>query len=101
MTKLQNILNKIEDYVVVDYYKKFVGDDHLKIILSRFDKTEFLGEWQQVLTSLSTAALGTGPTFSSVKATYSASETAGLINVKNEAYNEDLVKKQENSRISL
>jgi lipocalin len=77
------------DEAVVKQYKKFVGENELKILSAIFSSEKFSGTWKQVLCSPSTRLLGTGTNFSSVQATYADLNMNGLISVKNEAYDTD------------
>jgi lipocalin len=91
MENFKHILGTIVDHLVVNQYKKFIGEEELVKLLNLFEKLEFLGKWEQVLTSRSTGLFGTGITYSSVQATYTPGED-GLVNVKNEAYDDNLKK---------
>lgn len=74
------------DIAVEKLYKNFVGTDGLKILADRFSITDFVGRWEQVMTSLSTQVMGTGITLSSVNATYEL-QGDGNVSVVNSAYN--------------
>jgi hypothetical protein len=72
--------------LLLEKYKAFMGKERLEILLSRLSSSERLvGTWQQVLTSRTTALFGTGPTYTSVQATYTSNDD-GSICVLNEAY---------------
>jgi hypothetical protein len=71
------------------YYKQYIGENELKILLSRFDANTFCDTWNQVMTSRSTFFLGSGGSeYSSVTATYSAIPNSSAITVLNECYDE-------------
>ena len=42
------------DRAIETLYKEFVGADDLKILTDRFSIADFVGRWEQVMTSLST-----------------------------------------------
>jgi lipocalin len=94
MSDILNILNilvtafspKEQDKIVVNYYKKFIGEQQLTYLLKIFKIDQFVGRWEQVLTSRSTELLGTGLDNSSVRATYSLNND-GTIGVLNSSYN--------------
>jgi lipocalin len=79
------------DSAVETLYKDFVGADDLKILTERFSIADFVGRWEQVMTSVSTQIMGTGITFSSVNATYEL-QSDGNLRVLNSAYNRNLEK---------
>ena len=79
------------DTAIEKLYKDFVGADDLKILTDRFSIADFVGRWEQVMTSLSTQIMGTGITFSSVNATYEL-QSDGNLRVLNSAYNRVLDK---------
>ena len=79
------------DRAIETLYKEFVGADDLKILTDRFSIADFVGRWEQVMTSLSTQIMGTGITFSSVNATYEL-QSDGNLRVLNSAYNRGLDK---------
>ena len=95
---MSNIFTRIlpskekQDEIVVNYYKKFVGEPQLTNLLDKFKIDRFLGRWEQVFTSRSTGLLGTGIDYSSVNATYSLNND-GTVHVLNSAYDEQLEKK--------
>jgi len=70
-------------------YKSFVGADELAVLQKRFSVRKFVGRWEQVMTSLSTQFMGTGPTFSSVNAIYKLAAD-GRIRLTNSAFNAQL-----------
>ncbi len=82
---------QMTDRAVETLYKEFVGADDLAILTKRFSITDFVGRWEQVMTSLSTQIMGTGITFSSVNATYEL-QSDGNLRVLNSAYNRVLDK---------
>jgi lipocalin len=84
--KFLDDLKKIENDIIIKYYKNFVGEKELNSLVKQFDINKFCDKWQQVLTSRTTGLFGTGITFSSVQATYSLNDN-GTIDVLNEAYN--------------
>lgn len=67
-------------------YKSFVRPDELAVLQKRFRVSKFVGRWEQVMTSLSTQIMGTGPTFSSVSAIYEL-QPDGRIRLTNSAFN--------------
>jgi hypothetical protein len=71
--------------LLLEKYKEFVGKERLGTLLGRIRSEQLVGKWQQVLTSRTTALFGTGPTYTSVQATYTGNED-GSIGVLNEAY---------------
>jgi lipocalin len=73
------------DDAVVNKYKKFVGKNELKVLNRIFTSKKFAGKWKQVMCSLSTSVLGSGPNYSSVQATYKLKKN-GLVSVRNDAY---------------
>lgn len=79
------------DSAMEKLYTDFVGADDLKILTDRFSITDFVGRWEQVMTSISTQIMGTGITFSSVNATYEL-QSDGNLRVLNSAYNRGLEK---------
>lgn len=79
------------DIAIENLYRDFVGAEDLKILTKRFSITEFVGNWQQVMTSISTQIMGTGITFSSVSAKYEL-KNDGNLSVLNSAYNGKLEK---------
>lgn len=81
-----NKFKKIENDIIIKYYKNFVGEKELDLLVKQFNINKFCGKWQQVLTSRTTGLFGTGITFSSVQATYNLNNN-GSIDVLNEAYN--------------
>ena len=83
---------KEQDKIVVNYYKKFVGEPQLTYLLDKFNIDQFVGRWEQVFTSRSTGVLGTGIDNSSVNAIYSLNND-GTIGVLNSSYNEKLEKR--------
>ena len=80
-----SFLGKLQNKIIIDYYKNFVGKEELALLTKQFEVNKFCGKWQQVLTSRTTGLFGTGITFSSVQATYSLNND-GTIKVFNEAY---------------
>jgi len=95
MSDILNILNIVvtafiskeqQDKIVVDYYKKFIGEQQLSYLLNKFKIDQFVGRWEQVFTSRSTEFLGTGLDNSSVSATYSLNND-GTIGVFNSSFN--------------
>jgi lipocalin len=86
------IPSKKQDEIIVNYYKKFVGETQLAYLLNKFKIDKFIGRWEQVFTSRSTGVLGTGIDYSSVNATYSLNNDA-TVHVLNSAYDEKLEKK--------
>jgi lipocalin len=78
-------LGELQNKIIIDYYKNFVGEKEVNLLVQQFDVNKFCGKWQQVLTSRTTGLFGTGITFSSVQATYSLNSD-GTIQVLNEAY---------------
>jgi len=86
------IPSKKQDEIVLNYYKKFIGERQLAYLLNKFKIDKFIGKWEQVFTSRSTILLGTGIDYSSVNATYSLNSDA-TIHVLNSAYDEKLEKK--------
>jgi lipocalin len=79
------------DQAVLNKFKEFVGVKEFKKLNKRFNPEKFAGTWKQALSSPSTSFMGSGPNFSSVKATYTLKKN-GLVGVKNEAYDNDLRK---------
>lgn len=72
--------------LLLEVYKEFVGKKELETLLGRLSSSEQLvGTWQQVLTSPTTALIGTGLPYTSVQATYTSNDD-GSIGVLNEAY---------------
>ena len=80
------------DEIVVDYYKKFIGEPQLSYLSDTFKIDKFVGRWEQVFTSRSTGLFGTGIDYSSVFAVYSL-KNDGTIGVFNSSYDEKLEKK--------
>jgi len=80
-----SFFSKLQNKIIIDYYKNFIGEKELALLINQFDVNKFCGKWQQVLTSRTTGLFGTGITFSSVQATYSLNDD-GTIKVFNEAY---------------
>lgn len=77
---------------LLEKYKQFVGKKKLDTLLKRLSSSEQLvGTWQQVCTSPTTALFGTGPTYTSVQATYTSNDD-GSIGVLNEAYDANFKK---------
>jgi lipocalin len=76
---------KLEDQIVVQYYKNFVGEKEVESLTKRFNVNEFCSKWDQVLTSRTTGLFGTGITYSSVTANYSLNSD-GTVKVVNTAY---------------
>ncbi len=74
---------------MTDVYKSFVGAKELAVLTKRFSVKKFVGRWEQVMTSLSTQVMGTGPLFSSVNAIYELQDD-GRIRLTNSAYNRKL-----------
>lgn len=72
----------------IELYKQFTGEE-FQSLQNRFNLNSFLGTWQQVFTSRSTAFLGTGTALTNVQATYTLKEN-GLVNVFNSALSTDL-----------
>lgn len=83
---------KKQDEIILNYYKKFVGEQQLTYLLDKFKIDRFLGRWEQVFTSRSTGLLGTGIDYSSVNAIYSLNND-GTVHLLNSAYDEQLEKK--------
>ena len=73
---------------MLEYYTKFVGKEEVESLVKRFELSKFLGTWQQVLTSRTTALFGTGITYSSVEANYTL-KPFEKIGVENKAYDTD------------
>jgi hypothetical protein len=84
MKKIQQIENKF----IIEYYKKFIGEKELDLLINKFNNKDFCNKWEQVMTSRSTGLFGTGITYSSVQATYALNQN-GNINLLNEAYDTD------------
>jgi len=80
-----SFLGELQNKIIINYYKNFVGEKEVDVLVNQFDVNKFCGKWQQVLTSRTTGLFGTGITFSSVQATYSLNSD-GTIRVLNEAY---------------
>jgi lipocalin len=78
-------LKKLEDQIIVQYYKNFVGQKEVESLVKRFNINEFCTKWDQVLTSRTTGLFGTGITYSSVNAIYSLNSD-GTVKVRNTAY---------------
>jgi lipocalin len=76
---------KLEDQIIVQYYKNFVGEKEVESLVKRFNVNEFCTKWDQVLTSRTTGLFGTGITYSSVNANYSLN-LDGTVKVINNAY---------------
>ena len=72
----------------IELYKQFTGEE-FQSLQNRFNLNSFLGTWQLVFTSRSTALLGTGTALTNVQATYTLKEN-GLVNVFNSALSTDL-----------
>jgi len=101
MADILNIVNIVvtafiskeqQDKIVVDYYKKFVGEQQLTYLLDKFKIDQFVGRWEQVFTSRSTGLFGTGIDNSSVNAIYSLKNDS-TIGVINSSFNDKLEKR--------
>jgi lipocalin len=78
--------------LLLEKYKDFLGKAKLETLLGRLSSSEQLaGKWEQVITSRTTSLFGTGPTSTSVRATYTSNED-GSIGVLNEAYDANFKK---------
>jgi lipocalin len=79
------------DKLVVEKYKKSIGANELKVLLTRFTTEGFTGRWRQVLASPSTRVIGGGPNYSSVQAVYTLRKD-GCLGVSNMAFDENFEK---------
>ena len=80
----------ISNEIVTDY-KRFVGEDELKELLTKFNKKEFSIEntWNQVMGSFTTSLLGSGFGSTSITAEYDKLDE-DTISVLNRALNDSL-----------
>jgi lipocalin len=79
------------DEAVLKIYKNSVGEEELKVLLSRFSVERYVGTWRQVMASPSTRLVGGGLNYSSVRAVYKLRKD-GLLSVQNSAYDGDFRK---------
>ena len=79
------VFKDLENQIIVDYYKNFVGEKEVENLIKQFNVVKFCRKWDQVLTSRSTGLFGTGITYSSVNANYSLNDD-GSVKVVNTAY---------------
>ena len=83
--------SKEYDKAILKKYIEFVGKSEVKRLTNAFTVDKFAGEWVQAMCSRSTRFIGTGSTFSSVKAKYTVSKN-GLIDVVNAGYDDNFVR---------
>jgi lipocalin len=79
------------DKLVVEKYKKIVGENELKVLLKRFSTEAYTGIWKQVIASPSTRIIGGGTKYTSVEATYTLRKDQ-LLDVSNRAFDGDFNK---------